>query len=236
MGADGKPHGTPLFARIGKSESDLRMAAVREGYVRFYGEVFVGLFVGVLVLHYVLFGPRRYQRRVPDELVQRFNVVERLAHLALLSSFGGAMATGMLNSIGIDFLFGVDIELMHALASLGLVGSAAFFFLLLARHMFSARFTRGQKAYFWFILVGVVCLTVCHLSMHYGVGGDRWETLAFTVYILCAQAMLIGVMIHVYLVTFANPGTLGSMFHGKVEREWLAHHHPDWKAEPAEKE
>jgi cytochrome b subunit of formate dehydrogenase len=48
--------------------------------------------------------------------------------------------------------------------------------------------------------------------------------------------MIICVMTHVYLVTFANPGTLGAMFHGKVEREWLAHHHPEWEAKRAEKD
>ena len=252
MGADGKPEGTTLFAQLGKSEFDLRLAALRERYIRPYGRIAVGLMAFALLLHYVLFGPKRYEKRVPEELVQRFGVLERLTHLALLGAFLCLACTGLLVSVGVERLFGRSIARAHDLASWALIGGGLLAILLWARdmifskldigwvkvmggylgykgHVPAGRFNAGQKMFFWFILLTVACLAVTGLMMRYELGGERWETLAYTLHDTCAYLMIICILAHAYLGTFANPGTIASVFNGKVERTWLEHHHPDYK-------
>ncbi|MBM4040137.1 MAG: hypothetical protein FJ290_16655 [Planctomycetes bacterium] len=252
VGADGKPQGTPLYAQLGKSEADLRLAEFRERYVRRYGRIFVGLVAFVLLLHYVLFGPKRYERKVPPELVQRFGLVERLTHLALLCSFLCLAGTGLLLSVGKDTLFGHGVALMHNRVSWLLIAGGLLAILLWARdmvfakldigwlkvmggylgykgHVPAGRFNAGQKAFFWFILLVAACLAATGLMIRYELGGERWETLAYTLHSVCAYLMIACVLAHAYLGTFANPGTLGCVFNGKAERTWLEHHHPDYK-------
>ena len=251
MGADGKPQGTALFEQLGKSELDLRLASFRERYVRRYGRILVGLVAFALLLHYVLFGPKRYDRKVPVDLVQRFGVIERLSHLALFCSFLCLASTGLLISVGKDTLFGHSVPRLHDLASWALIAGGLLAVLFWARdmifsrldigwvkvmggylgyqgHVPAGRFNAGQKGFYWFILLVVACLAATGLMMRYELGGERWETLAYTLHEVCAYLMIACVLAHAYLGSFANPGTIGCVFNGKVEREWLAHHHPDY--------
>ncbi len=252
LGADGKPAGTPLFRQLGWSELDLSLGALRERYVRSYGRILVGLVALAFLLHYVLFGPKRYERRLPVDLVGRFGVIERLTHLGLLGGFLCLAATGLLIAAGTDQLFGHSVPRMHDLASWVLIASGLLALLLWARDMIFARldigwvkvmggylgykghvpagrFNAGQKGFYWFILLVVACLAVTGLMIRYGLGSARWEPLAYTLHDTCAYVMILCVLVHAYLGTFANPGTIGSVFHGKVERTWLEHHHPDYK-------
>lgn len=249
---DCKPGGMPLFARIGRSELDLRLGACREGYVRPYGPVALGLVAALLILHYVLFGPKRYERRLPAELVARFGTLERIVHLALLAAFLCLATTGLLIAAGVENLLGYGVKWMHDTASWALIGGGLLALLLWARdmvfrkldlawmkvlggylgykgHVPAGRFNAGQKAFFWFILLVVACLATTGLMMRYGLGGDRWATLVYTLHDACAWVMILCILVHAYLGSFANPGTLGAVFHGKVERSWLEHHHPDYK-------
>jgi len=251
-GEGGALPGKPLYQRLERTRGDLRIAAARERYVRPYGRIAIGVVAFVLLLHYVLFGPRRYEKRVPEELVQRFNVVERLVHLALLCSFLCLATTGILLSVGRDQVFGKSVARMHDYGSWVLIAGALLAFLFWARdmvfsridigwfkvlggylgykgHVPAGRFNAGQKAYFWFILLVVACLAATGLMMRYGLGGDEWETAAHALHLACAYLMIMCVLAHAYLGSFANPGCIGSVFNGRVARAWLEHHHPDYK-------
>jgi formate dehydrogenase subunit gamma len=43
------------------------------------------------------------------------------------------------------------------------------------------------------------------------------------------------VVVHIYLATIGNPGTLESMLYGHVRKVWAKRHHPKWFKEVAEK-
>ncbi|HRT93800.1 MAG TPA: cytochrome b/b6 domain-containing protein [Planctomycetota bacterium] len=250
--ADGKPEGEPLYARLDRSASDVRLAGLRERYIRPYGRFAIGLVALVLVLHYVVFGPRRYDKRIPEQLVQRFSVIERLVHLTLLGSFLCLAATGILLGVGVERIFGKGVARMHDLASWALMAGALLAFLLWARdmvfsrvdigwvkvmggylgyqgHVPAGRFNAGQKGFFWFILLVVACLAATGLAMRYELGGDAWEVTVYTLHLTCAYLMILCVLAHAYLGSFANPGCIGSVFNGKVARAWLEHHHPDYQ-------
>jgi formate dehydrogenase subunit gamma len=44
------------------------------------------------------------------------------------------------------------------------------------------------------------------------------------------------VLVHVYLGTIGNPGTLESMLWGNVRKNWARHHHPRWYREKMKSE
>jgi formate dehydrogenase gamma subunit len=253
LGNDGRPEGKPLFERLGKSKSDLRLAGIREGYIMPYGPVAIAAVALLVALHYVLFGPRRYERKLPEELVQRFNWLERLAHFTLLGSFLLLAITGLAIAAGVESLTGVGTKCLHDVASWALIAAGAVAVLVWVRDMIFAkldigwlkvlggylgyqghvpagRFNAGQKLFFWLILLVVACLAATGLVMRAGAPA-RWLTTAYTLHDLCAYLMILCIMGHAYLGTFANPGTLGSIFNGKVARAWLEHHHPDYKPE-----
>jgi len=251
-GGDGRPEGTPTYERLGKSRLDLNLASVRERYVRRYGPLALGAVAFVILLHYVLFGPKRFERTLPEELVVRFGIIERLVHLTLLGSFLCLAVTGLLIAAGVERLLGFRLTRCHDWASWSLIGGALLAVLLWARdmilskidlgwlkvlggylgykgHVPAGRFNAGQKLFYWFILLVVACLAVTGLAIRYELGGERWETAAYTLHEACAWVMMLCVLAHAYLGTFANPGTIGAVFHGKVARPWLEHHHPDYK-------
>ena len=43
-----------------------------------------------------------------------------------------------------------------------------------------------------------------------------------------ALAFVLAAVVHLYLGTIANPGTLGAMMLGKVSSKWAEDHHPIW--------
>ena len=96
------------------------------------------------------------------------------------------------------------------------------------RDLPAGKFDVAQKVYFWLILLVVACLAVTGLMIRFG-WAPAWLPLAYTLHDLCAYLMIVCVVGHAYLGTFANPGTIGSIFNGKVARAWLEHHHPDYQ-------
>jgi formate dehydrogenase subunit gamma len=71
-----------------------------------------------------------------------------------------------------------------------------------------------------------------------------WATTQFPRIIVQLSLMLHGLMfvcsimfaiVHVYLATLGNPGTLESMLWGSVTRNWAKHHHARWYKENFEK-
>ena len=43
-----------------------------------------------------------------------------------------------------------------------------------------------------------------------------------------ALLLVLGSVVHLYLGTLANPGTLLAMITGRVSADWAKHHHPIW--------
>jgi len=251
VGQGGLPEGQPLYARMGRSPLMQELAAIREAYIKPLGPVVVAAVALLILLHYVVFGPRRYEKRLPEELVQRFNWLERLIHLGLLGSFLVLAASGLTIAAGGERVLEVDADALHEFFSWCLITSGALAFLVWVRdmvfsrvdigwfkvlggylgykgHVPAGRFNAGQKLYFWLISAVVACLALTGLMLRFGWRPDL-SPLAYTLHDLCAYLMIACVLGHAYLGTFANPGTIGSVFNGKVHRAWLEHHHPDYK-------
>ena len=252
VGADGKPEGQTLLARLGRSETDLGVAGFRETYIRPFAPVAIAAVVLLMALHYVLFGPRRFERTVPEDLVQRFGWFSRLTHFTLLGSFVVLAVTGLMIAAGMEWILGLGTECVHDTASWALVGAAAVAFILWVKDMFlsktdigwikvlggylgykghvpAGRFNAGQKFFFWLICLIVACLGATGWMIRY-----EWmphlRILVYTLHETCSYLMIVCVLGHAYLGSLANPGTLASVFNGKVPRTWLEHHHPDYAA------
>jgi len=99
-------------------------------------------------------------------------------------------------------------------------------------HLNVGKFNPGQKMFALFIGGATLILGITGLFI--------WMPQSFPRVIVQLSLMLHGLMfvgaimfvvVHVYLATIGNPGTLESMLWGKVTRNWAKHHHPKWYKE-----
>lgn len=99
-------------------------------------------------------------------------------------------------------------------------------------HLKVGKFNAGQKMFALFIGAATAILGVTGIFI--------WAPLSFPRWIVQISLMLHGLMfvgsimfvvVHVYLATIGNPGTLEAMLWGRVTRSWAKHHHPKWYKE-----
>lgn len=93
----------------------------------------------------------------------------------------------------------------------------------------SARFNAGQKVFFWVVLFFAIILGVTGLTITYSEDSNL-ILIAHFFHDGVAFIFILAVMVHLYLSTLANPGTLMGIFEGKVSRPWAKKHHPIWEA------
>jgi formate dehydrogenase subunit gamma len=104
-------------------------------------------------------------------------------------------------------------------------------------HFNIGKYNPGQKIFA--IFIGVV-------TVIFGVTGVViWSQASFPRGLVQISLLLHGlmfvfavmfVMLHVYLATIGNPGTLESMLYGQVRKIWARKHHPKWFREVDGKE
>ena len=94
------------------------------------------------------------------------------------------------------------------------------------------KYNAGQKAFFWIL---VVCAVIIIAS-----GFVMWNPLYWPVflariaYMAHAGAVVLlasFIVVHIYLGTAGNPGTVSAMITGEVTRAWCETHCPRWLAE-----
>lgn len=99
-------------------------------------------------------------------------------------------------------------------------------------HLQVGKFNAGQKMFAVYIGAATALLGVTGVFI--------WLPTMFPRWIVQASLMLHGLMfvgaimfvvVHVYLATIGNPGTLEAMLWGRVSRAWARHHHPKWYKE-----
>jgi len=99
-------------------------------------------------------------------------------------------------------------------------------------HLNSGKFNAGQKAFGLFMGGATVVLGIT--------GVINWIPATFPAGIVRLSLLLHGlffllfimvVVVHAYLTTVGNPGTLESMIYGNVRRIWARKHHPKWYKE-----
>ena len=99
-------------------------------------------------------------------------------------------------------------------------------------HLNSGKFNAGQKIFGLFMGAATLLLGIT--------GVINWWPQSFPRAVVQLSLLLHGllfvlfimmVVVHAYLTTIGNPGTLESMIYGNVRRLWARKHHPKWYKE-----
>jgi formate dehydrogenase subunit gamma len=102
-------------------------------------------------------------------------------------------------------------------------------------HLKVGKFNAGQKLFALFIGCATVVLGITGIFIWFPLSFPRWIVqLSLMLHGLMFVGSIMFVVVHVYLATIGNPGTLEAMLWGKVSRAWARHHHPKWYKEVTE--
>lgn len=256
QGPDGKTVRMPNYKSMGLDYRELELGFAREGIIKRYGAWLFVVVLAMTVLHYLIFGPHKVRISDDDPDVQRFTLYERAVHwLAMLFFI-------FLSLSGIAFLLHRETPMSAMRALHGQVG-CAFVIVLIAlvvtwwRHAVFAqcdkdwirklggylwikgdcpagKFNAGQKAFFWLVVV-VGGLVISATGIVLLVGRGFAASWVYTLHDIAAIALIAGVLGHVYLGTFANPGTIMAIITGRVKKSWAEKHHSEWAKKIEEK-
>jgi len=207
----------------------------------------------LLMLHYVIFGPKRASVVPDDSDVVRFNTAERLAHYGLLVLFFAQAVTGLMAFSALPFSSDAlgDLNMLHRYTGYLFIVDVLLVVAIWARDAVferwdwqwlkrlggyfgysedlpSGRFNAGQKVFLWLLLLLVVGLAATGLLLVFS-GDSNLRLIAHGVHEVAAFIAMLIVIVHVYLGVLANPGTLRGIFEGRVTRAWVKKHHPLWK-------
>jgi len=200
--------------------------------------------------HLLVYGPKHPGLRKEKPGVRRFNLWERLIHAATLLSFLVMATTGLTAALRGRPLEGWLLLVHWTTAPLFAVGLAALTltwpeFGRFERHdmawvrrlggylggaddLPAGMFNAGQKAFFWIVaLLGAVTVLSGLVRMA-PVFGAPGQAAALTAHRYAALFLTMGAIVHVYLGTLANPGTIRAMLLGSVGPAWVRRHHPVW--------
>ena len=98
------------------------------------------------------------------------------------------------------------------------------------------RFNAGQKLYFVLKAVTLVLLSITGIIMWFPFYfSPGLVVVLYPLHIACVAALAGAVIIHGFLGSFGNPGTLAAMVTGKCTRAWARYQHPKWLKEYDEK-
>jgi len=201
--------------------------------------------------HLVVFGPKRVTGPKAARTVRRFSLWERFIHAITLLGFLTLAVTGLVPVILQGSAMHGWFWVIHLTAapvfSIGLIflvitwAKDGFFascdvewamkfggYLWGDKHAPAERFNAGQKAYFWAVaLMGLVSL-ITGLGRAVPVFDAAGQDVLYQIHRYTALLFVMGGIVHLYLGTLANPGTLWAMMTGKVTPSWAENHHPLW--------
>ena len=211
----------------------------------------VGAVAGCM-LHYAAIGRRRWKPDEEDAVsVYRFSISERIIHALSLLACLMLATTGFWTVIAFDSPLEGWLWIIHAGAGAIFAAAAVLMTLVWATdcrfashdwtwikrcggylggdmHIPADRFNAGQKAYFWSsVLLGLAVL-LSGLGRMMPIFGDSVQEIIYQVHRYGTLLFVMSVVVHLYLATLANPGTVRSIIWGKVGAQWAAHHHPLW--------
>ncbi|HIJ66125.1 MAG TPA: formate dehydrogenase subunit gamma [Candidatus Hydrogenedentes bacterium] len=211
-----------------------------------------------LAAHYLIWGPKRLPG-AGTATVKRFSAFETAWHFVVLVSFGILAVTGLAGIIGpganISGSVGGDFFLiLHYIAAAGFTAGLVVIGGLWLHDCFfdrgdrtwlrhaggyfgykgelpAGRFNPGQKAFFWLVCVLGVVMIVTGLIRLFPVFTRQVQQAAYMIHDVVALLLLLGVLVHAYLGTVANPGSWQAIFAGRVTEEWAKAHHSTWEYE-----
>lgn len=99
-------------------------------------------------------------------------------------------------------------------------------------HFNIGKYNPGQKLFALFIGLATLVLGVTGIFIWSPTSFPRWLVqLSLMFHGLMFVCSVMFVVVHVYLATIGNPGTIDAMLYGHVSRRWARHHHPKWYRE-----
>ncbi|MDD2850675.1 MAG: formate dehydrogenase subunit gamma [Desulfuromonadaceae bacterium] len=101
-----------------------------------------------------------------------------------------------------------------------------------ASHFNIGKYNPGQKLFALYVAAATTILGVTGIFIWLPALFPRWIV---QISLLTHGLMFVGsimfVIVHVYLATIGNPGTIDAMLYGDVKRGWAKKHHPKWYKE-----
>jgi len=209
-----------------------------------------------VIIHYLLIGPHGKELSKLEPEIIRLNFLERLTHFVrmvstvILAVTGISFALFRPGSLGFDYPVIYNTHLIFAI--LFTVSSLISIVIWLKDNFFTkydwqwlkvlggyltrkeihppaGKFNAGQKIFYWLSSILSIIIIISGVMLAYYdkfiLGSLIWAAVLHGICAILLTATIIG---HAYLGSVANPGTLGSIFHGKVAREWAKKHHPQW--------
>lgn len=101
-----------------------------------------------------------------------------------------------------------------------------------ASHFNIGKYNPGQKLFALYIAAATVVLGVTGLFIWAPTMFPRWLVqISLMLHGLLFVGSIMFVVVHVYLATIGNPGTIEAMLYGNVRKIWAKKHHPKWYKE-----
>lgn len=249
LDSDGKTRTVPNYKSMNLTRQEVFFSGIREQLLK---PLSIWLFLAVLVaslLHYLIFGPHKVQPVEGEPTMHRFMVYERLIHLLAITSFLYLAVTGLLLLLRVETPGGC-LRAMHGPGGLFLIAAVVAMlsvwwknglfvscdkdwvckmggYLWIKGECPAEKFNAGQKMFYWGIAIltgGAVGVTGTILLLKHA-SAPAW---VYTLHDLAAVVMIVGILGHVYLSVFANPGTIKGVITGRVTHSWAKHHHSQW--------
>ena len=104
-------------------------------------------------------------------------------------------------------------------------------------HLQVGKLNAGQKMFGLFIAAATLILGITGIFIWWPIAFPRWIVqLSLMLHRLMFVGSMMFAVVHVYLGSMGNPGTVQAMLWGKVTSTWAKHHHPKWYKEVTEEE
>jgi formate dehydrogenase subunit gamma len=241
--ADGKPVLVSQFKTLGKGKMSVGFGIFRETILRLAFLWGFPILLVVLLLHYVVFGPRIVSENGNRQEETGFCLIERVSHLGILVTFITLALTGFV-TYSTNWLSVKSIDTVHDFHHVA--GFAFAFFALLTailwrrdtrwhpcdREWFkrlggyfgfysestSMKFNAGQKVFFWTVLIFSCTFLISGILLIIDLLRS-WEGIIYTIHISVAFLAVAALIVHLYLSIFLNPGTIPKMFKGTLVRK-----------------
>ncbi|MBI5483271.1 MAG: formate dehydrogenase subunit gamma [Deltaproteobacteria bacterium] len=99
-------------------------------------------------------------------------------------------------------------------------------------HFDIGKYNPGQKLFAVFIAAATLALGISGIFIWFPLFFPRW-IVQFSLLFHCLMFVgsIMFVIVHVYLATIGNPGTIEAMLYGDVRKIWAKKHHPKWYKE-----
>lgn len=99
-------------------------------------------------------------------------------------------------------------------------------------HFNIGKYNPGQKIFAIFIGAATLILGITGIFIWMPASFPRWIVqISLMFHGLMFVCSIMFVVVHVYLATIGNPGTIEAMLYGNVAKRWAKKHHPKWYRE-----